>query len=92
MVFKYIEYLNSKKLILGTTSQPRRKVFTDLGINFEVIGSNFEENLEKTDPQSYVTNTCLRKFEEIIENNSDKIFDLLITVMSRKNILPKTPK
>jgi septum formation protein len=79
VLFKYIEYLNSIKLVLGTSSAPRRKIFTDLGINFEVIASNFEENLEKTDPQTYVTNTCLKKFEEIIENNKEKNFDLLIT-------------
>lgn len=79
VLFKYIEYLNSKKLILGTTSLPRRKIFSDLGINFEVIASNFEENLEKTDPQTYVSNTCLKKFEEIISNHSEKDFDILIT-------------
>lgn len=93
MVFKFIEYLNSKKVILGTTSAPRRKVFTDLGINYEVIASNFEENLEKTDPQSYVSNTCLRKFEEIIEKNHEKEFDILITcdtiVVHNNRILEK---
>lgn len=79
MVFKFIEYLNSNKVILGTTSVPRKKVFNDLGINYEIIASNFEENLEKTDPKSYVSDTCLRKFEEIIENNHQKTFDILIT-------------
>lgn len=93
MVFKHIEYLNSKKVILGTTSGPRRKVFTELGINFEIIASNFEENLEKTDPQSYVSNTCLRKFEEIIGNNHHKDFEILITcdtiVVHNNKILEK---
>lgn len=93
MVFELINYLNSKKVILGSTSIPRRKILTDLGINFEVLGSNFEENLEKTDPQSYVTNTCLKKFEEIITNNSDKNFDVLITsdtiVVHNNKILEK---
>ncbi len=93
MVFKFIEYLNSKKLVLGTTSAPRKKVFSDLGIIYQVIASNFEENLEKTDPQSYVSNTSLRKFEEIIENNHENDFDILITcdtiVVHNNKILEK---
>jgi len=79
MVFKYIEYLNSKKVVFGTTSNPRRKILTDLGINFEIIPSNFEENLEKIDPISYVNETCFKKFEEIIANHNQKDFDILIT-------------
>lgn len=79
MVLNLIEYLNSRNLIFGTTSQPRRKILTDLGIKFDPLGSKFEENLPKTNPIDYVHKTCNGKFEEILENNPNKEMDILIT-------------
>ena len=40
------------KLILASNSPRRKKILTDLGLEFEVIPSNFEEKLE-TDVFSY---------------------------------------
>jgi septum formation protein len=93
MVLKLIEYLNSKNVVFGTTSSPRRKIFTDLGIKFEALGSSFEENLPKTEPLDYVSKTCRGKFEEIVEKNPYKDMDILITsdtiVVHKEKILEK---
>ena len=40
------------KIILASNSPRRKKILTDLGLNFEVIPSNYEEKLE-TDTFSY---------------------------------------
>ena len=40
------------KLILASNSPRRKKIFSDLGLDFEVIPSNYEEKLE-TDVFSY---------------------------------------
>jgi septum formation protein len=95
MVLNLIEYLNKKKVVFGTTSQPRRKIMSDLGIKFEPLGSKFEENLPKTNPIDYVNNTCNGKFEEILQNiqNKDKDIEILITsdtiVVHKDKILEK---
>lgn len=80
MSLKYLEHLNSKKFILGSGSAQRKKILADLGIKFDVIISNFAEDLEKTHPTDYVSKTCLKKFEDIIQINQEKDIDILVTV------------
>ena len=48
MLCGYLDYLNTKRIILGSKSGPRKALVTSSGLtNFEVMDSGFEEDLEK---------------------------------------------
>lgn len=79
MLLKWRSFLNKKKLILGSSSQERRKLFDELQINYSIIKSNFPEDLPKTDPKSYVEETCYNKLLSIVKDNANSDIDILIT-------------
>lgn len=82
MLLKWKNYLNTKKVILGSESAQRKQILSEMGVNYECITSNFPENLPKSDPLKYVSDTCFNKFTTIIKDNSKKDFDFLITADS----------
>jgi septum formation protein len=82
MLFKWRNYLNLKTVILGSESIQRKNILEEMGLKFQCISSNFPENLPKTDPEKYVSETCFNKFTTIINDNPDKTIDFLITADS----------
>ena len=56
------------KLILASNSPRRKKIMSDLGLNFEVISSNYEEKLE-TDIFSYdlIENLATQKALDVVK-------------------------
>jgi septum formation protein len=79
MYTRWLTFLKNKKIILASGSVQRKQLLSDLGLEFTIKTSDFPENLEKTDPKEYVGKTCLGKFEQFLETNSDLDFDILIT-------------
>lgn len=85
-----ITKLKNYKLILGSTSPRRQEILkTNLGIqHFEILGSNFAENLSKDDksPLEYVQLTSKHKAEAIVESltndvatNNEEMETLILT-------------
>ncbi|ODV96005.1 hypothetical protein PACTADRAFT_33197 [Pachysolen tannophilus NRRL Y-2460] len=57
------EALKDKRFILASTSPRRSQILTQLGFKFEVVASNFPEDLDKSkySPSEYVLNTAIGK-------------------------------
>jgi septum formation protein len=79
MITRWLSFLNDKKIILASGSLQRRVLLQDLGLKFEVKTSDFEENLEKTNPDNYVSQTCFKKLEKFVEDNIELLVDIIIT-------------
>lgn len=93
MYFKYLNYINSKKIILGSGSIQRMNLLSEMGIKFSVIESKFKENLPKDNikPEDYCKNTSYNKLLEIINTynyQTSNEFDIIITadtIISNEN-------
>ncbi len=79
MYLKWLNFINTKKVILGSNSIQRKELFNEAGIKYDVIVSNFPENLPKSDPKKYVEDTSLGKLHSIINDNPSTDIDILIT-------------
>ena len=81
MLSAILDNINTKKIILGSNSEPRKNLLIDnLGLNFSIESSLFKENLEKSafsSPEEYCLSTCKGKITEIMSRIHD--FDILIT-------------
>ena len=82
MYLRWLPFLNSKKIILGSSSPQREKILRDLNINFTIEKSGFEENISKKEisASKYVEKTCLGKFNYFLEKKIN--CDFLITADS----------
>lgn len=91
MYLRWLDFINNNlKLVLGSSSEPRKQLLSDMGLKFDVIPSNFKENLVKTNPISYVENTCYEKLKSIVNDNKTKDIDVLITsdcIVTKDNII-----
>lgn len=79
---QFLKTLKKNFVILGTTSVYRQDIFRKLQIPFEVVKSDFQENLDKTQfssPQEYCLKTCELKASDIFDNLKEKDYDLLVT-------------
>lgn len=66
--FKHI--LQHQRIILASGSPRRKEVLQNIGLNFEVIPSTYEENLNPDnypDPSEFVIETAFHKVEEVAE-------------------------
>ncbi|XP_045203745.2 probable bifunctional dTTP/UTP pyrophosphatase/methyltransferase protein [Mercenaria mercenaria] len=70
MLQPILSSLNSKKIVLASSS-PRRKIMLEqIGLKFDIVPSNFEENLKKDSfktPLDYVNETAKQKTLEVTE-------------------------
>eukprot|EP00340_Litonotus_pictus_P007873 CAMPEP_0170526552 /NCGR_PEP_ID=MMETSP0209-20121228/11945_1 /TAXON_ID=665100 ORGANISM="Litonotus pictus, Strain P1" /NCGR_SAMPLE_ID=MMETSP0209 /ASSEMBLY_ACC=CAM_ASM_000301 /LENGTH=189 /DNA_ID=CAMNT_0010816417 /DNA_START=16 /DNA_END=586 /DNA_ORIENTATION=- len=94
MLLKWKPLLNSKKLILGSTSIQRKQILSDLGVEFEALGSSFAEDLPKLEPKKYVEATAYHKLLYLLKENPQKEMDFVLTadtiVVLEGKILEKT--
>mmetsp|Transcript_9589 Transcript_9589/g.13201 ORF Transcript_9589/g.13201 Transcript_9589/m.13201 type:complete len:224 (+) Transcript_9589:52-723(+) len=70
MLCAHVNKINTRHIVLGSSSPRRKNALTDLGIKFEVIPSKFEENLEKKQYKyavDYNMATTRHKAQEIYE-------------------------
>ncbi len=84
MYTRWIPFLNKKNIILASSSPRRKEILSELGFNFEIHKSEFEENISKDNisPSKYVEETCNGKFEYYLKNQRNFPCDLLITADS----------
>ncbi len=63
----YLKNINALKVILASTSPARKELLTMVGINFEVLPSNYDEDLPFVDytPENYVKEIARRKMEDV---------------------------
>ena len=70
MLTPFHDRLARKRVILGSSSAQRQKILKEnLGMQFEIIKSDFEEDLDKenfTNTEDYVMATCKGKFDDIM--------------------------
>jgi len=104
VLLHHIKYLNSKKLILGSTSPRRSTLLKSLGLEFSVVGSNFQENLDKSTfklPVDYVTATATHKAKEIFsrvfkdrshQENQDLLIICADTIVVHGDVILEKPK
>lgn len=81
MYKRWIPLLQNKKVILASGSPRRIELLSGMGIDFTSKVSDFPEDLSKegVQPNAYVRETSLKKFEFFIQNNPTLDFDILIT-------------
>ncbi|KAG9326135.1 hypothetical protein KVV02_005640 [Mortierella alpina] len=67
---KWLNALNSKKVILASSSPRRKDILSNLGIKYTVVPSTFPETLDKSlfsHPSEYVKENALQKALEVYE-------------------------
>lgn len=70
MLQPILHSLNSKNIVLASTSPRRKHLLEQIGLKFNVVPSTFEENLHKesfSTPLDYVTETAKQKTLEVTE-------------------------
>eukprot|EP01118_Nematostelium_gracile_P012668 TRINITY_DN4658_c0_g1_i2.p1 TRINITY_DN4658_c0_g1~~TRINITY_DN4658_c0_g1_i2.p1 ORF type:complete len:210 (-),score=29.43 TRINITY_DN4658_c0_g1_i2:26-655(-) len=80
MLLRLVPQINQKRIILGSASPRRSEILRSLGLRFEVIPSQFAEDLEKNNYKhatDYVLATAKHKAEDIytrnIQNSTDDV-------------------
>ncbi|CAB3360370.1 Hypothetical predicted protein [Cloeon dipterum] len=73
--FKHI--LQTQRIVLASGSPRRKEVLNNIGLNFEVVPSTYEENLDPANypnPADFVIDTAAHKVEEVFERlNKDPV-------------------
>ncbi len=95
MYTKWLPLINKHKIVLASSSPQRKNLLENLGLKFEVIPSNFPEDLEKTFPIDYVKLTSEKKFESFLIENPNLNFNILITadtIVEHKGFILEKPK
>ncbi|XP_061164776.1 probable bifunctional dTTP/UTP pyrophosphatase/methyltransferase protein [Saccostrea echinata] len=70
MLQPILHQLNSKKIILASSSPRRKQILGNINLKFDTAKSNFEENLDKgsfSSPLEYVRETAKQKTLEVVE-------------------------
>lgn len=63
-----------KKIILASQSPRRKEILTSLGIEFEIISSNYEEDsADYSDPAKMVQEFAYQKAKEVFDDHPDAI-------------------
>ncbi len=94
MYNKWLPFINKHKIILASGSPQRKSLLESLGFIFEVIPSNFPENLEKTNSKDYVKLTSEKKFESFLSDNPNLELNLLIsadTIVEHNGLILEKP-
>jgi septum formation protein len=99
MPFAFVHHLQNKRVVLASGSPRRQEILSKLGLNFDVVPSNFPENLDKTKytPFEYVTTNATKKGLEVYGRlvQEDQEIDIVIaadTVISLDNDILEKPK
>ena len=95
MYTRWLNFLNSKKIILASNSFYRQQVLKDLKINFSVLPSGFSEDLQKTNPNDYVMKTVYGKYDYFLKQYPKIDADILIfgdTIVDLDGVILEKPK
>ena len=77
MILQYINALNAStkwRVILASKSPRRQEILKNLGIEFDVVSSTFEENFSKEGlkPEEYACKTAREKANEVFTRTKDE--------------------
>jgi len=78
----WLNQLNTKNVILASTSPRRKEIMNHLAINYKIVATTFEENLDKAlfpHPTDYVKENALQKALEVYNR-------LKVSYISRYNV------
>jgi len=83
MLLEHINHLNTKRIILASSSPRRKKALKKMGLTYEVIVSSFPENLDKksfSHPHLYAEENAKRKALDVFQMlvNKGESCDLLV--------------
>lgn len=81
------------KLILASNSRTRKEVLDKVGLSYDVIPSDIEENSDKTDPKEYVMDLSKQKADAVAKKIKDGVIisaDSIIYIDNKKLEKPKT--
>ena len=100
MILNKLSTINSLKIVLASKSPRRRQILDQIGLHFEVIVSDFEEDLDKTayTPENYVLLNSKNKASSVLRMLREKnqsIPDIIIgcdTVVVFQNKIIGKPK
>lgn len=67
-----------KQIILGSASPRRRELLTQIGLDFTVVSSDCDENIEKTVPAEVVQELSLKKALDVFEKVDNKAEILVV--------------
>ena len=71
MICRWLNFINNKKVVLASASPARKEILSSLGIKFQIIPSDFPEDLTKTSPKDYVRDTSENKYFYFLQKNKD---------------------
>uniref|UniRef100_A0A224Z3W3 Maf protein n=1 Tax=Rhipicephalus zambeziensis TaxID=60191 RepID=A0A224Z3W3_9ACAR len=92
--------LDKKRIVLASASPRRREILNMLGFRYDVVASNFEENLDKSafaSPAEYCVRTAEGKARDVarVLQEKNEPVDLVIgadTIVVKGNMLYEKPK
>lgn len=70
MILQYLSSLQKKRIILASSSPRRKEILQEIGLNFTVVPSEFEENLDPSSfshPSDFVIATAREKTDEVVK-------------------------
>lgn len=83
-----------KKIILASSSKQRQDIFNMIGLKYDVLVSDVEEDSREVDPSKYVAELSLNKANSVKEKVSNKAIiigcDTIIWANDKKYEKPKT--
>uniref|UniRef100_A0A2R5LMZ2 Putative nucleic acid-binding protein asmtl n=1 Tax=Ornithodoros turicata TaxID=34597 RepID=A0A2R5LMZ2_9ACAR len=100
MLEPLLPILERKQIILASSSPRRKEILNMLGLKYQIVTSDFEENLNKDDfptPVQYAIETSRRKAVDVAEilSKASKSADLIIaadTIVTVDNVIYGKPK
>lgn len=81
------------KLILASNSRTRKEVLDKVGLSYDVIPSDIEENSDKIDPKEYVMDLSKQKADNVAKKIKEGVIisaDSIIYIDNKKLEKPKT--
>ncbi len=78
--------MNSRKLVLASTSPRRSSLLMQLGVEFDVVDPGNAENSIELDPENHVMEHALCKAKAVAENYPDRLViaaDTIVVFMGR---------
>lgn len=93
-------HLQAKSIVLASASPRRRELLSQIGVNFKVVPSTFEENLSKETPaEKYAELTALHKarqvYTSLCSDAPQDIPDIVIgadTVVEHQGVILEKPE
>ena len=92
MILPYLSELNKKRIILASGSPRRKELLEGIGLNFEIITSNEDEDGDRSDPIISVEQNAYKKGRSVADTNGH--FDFVIsadTIVFHKNEILEKP-